>query len=350
VKHQAIGSTKMKRLCRFLRIPRYQATGILEELWHLTGRDAPAGDIGKLSNEDIALGIDYMGNEDELVESLVKSGWLDRSEQHRLIVHDWHEHSEDSVDNKLARAGRRYASGHQPRMNRMSAKERASLCARFSFACDDVHTVPPNVRTDKPEKRTTTTTTLTTTTTPPLPLRPREGGEPSPPAPPRAHADEAAPPYSIAIDEELPEGLADVQYAFAIFERSGIVNTHKIRDLCVQAIGLLARSEHLPNFLAARMLESRVKAGLNRGDTVNAFWFEDGKWRVDGTRDGPMERFQPGYDPAANAKEFDLAEWRAKYDRGEPVYAHLREEFEKQDRKAAAAGAAKHDAHTQRVS
>jgi hypothetical protein len=132
---QALGCTKMKRLCRNLGIPSYAAVGILESLWHLTARETPQGNIGKLSNEDIALAIDWSGDEDKLICELLASEWLDSDETHRLIVHDWHQHSDDAVDNYLARRGFLYANGARPRMNRLSVQEKAALCARFQVLC-----------------------------------------------------------------------------------------------------------------------------------------------------------------------------------------------------------------------
>ena len=76
MKREAVGHTKMKRLCRRLDIPQWQGVGLLESIWHLTAREAPRGDIGKLSDEDIALAIDYRGDESKLIEALIASGWL----------------------------------------------------------------------------------------------------------------------------------------------------------------------------------------------------------------------------------------------------------------------------------
>lgn len=103
MKRSAVFHTKTTKLCRSLKVRRYVAIGILESLWQLTAREAPLGDIGRLSNEDIATGIDYERNPDRLVDALVESDWLDRSPEHRLIVHDWHEHCEDSVKKFVSR-------------------------------------------------------------------------------------------------------------------------------------------------------------------------------------------------------------------------------------------------------
>jgi hypothetical protein len=134
VKREAVGTTKMKRLCKLLDVRLYVAVGIMESLWHLTAKETPQGNIGKLSNEDIALGIDWNGDPDQLVSALVKSRWIDESETHRLIVHDWHEHADDAVDVRLARAILLYANGAQPRMNRLSKEEKARLCAQYTHS------------------------------------------------------------------------------------------------------------------------------------------------------------------------------------------------------------------------
>src|SRR5690348_9760858 len=104
MKREAITHTKMKRLCRRLDLPLWQAVGLLESIWHLTAREAPRGDIGKLSDEDITLGIDYRGDESKLIDALIGSGWLDRDPVGRLAVHDWADHADDAVHMRLARA------------------------------------------------------------------------------------------------------------------------------------------------------------------------------------------------------------------------------------------------------
>jgi hypothetical protein len=108
MKREAPSNSKMKRLCRLLDIPLYHAVGMLELLWHTTAREAPCGDIGKLSNEDIALSLDYRGDENKLIDALVRTGWLDVSSEYRLLVHDWHEHADEAVKKRLTRSGRSF--------------------------------------------------------------------------------------------------------------------------------------------------------------------------------------------------------------------------------------------------
>lgn len=83
---------KFKQLKRKLRLPHWQIVGVLETLWRVTEANAPAGDIGKLSDEEIAAALEWDGNASELIGSLVECKWLDRDDEFRLIVHDWSVH------------------------------------------------------------------------------------------------------------------------------------------------------------------------------------------------------------------------------------------------------------------
>lgn len=77
--------------------------GVLELLWDLCASSTPKGNIGRYSNEDIADEIGYDGDPDKLIEALVAAGWLDEDEEHRLVVHDWHEHCPRYVQTKVRR-------------------------------------------------------------------------------------------------------------------------------------------------------------------------------------------------------------------------------------------------------
>ena len=71
MKTQAIQSVKFLRLKRRLRLAHWQCVGILESLWLITQTNAPRGDIGRLSNEDIAAMLEWPDDADELVNALV---------------------------------------------------------------------------------------------------------------------------------------------------------------------------------------------------------------------------------------------------------------------------------------
>ena len=156
MKREAAGHSKMKRLCRKLNLQLWQGMGLLEAVWHLTAREAPRGDIGKLSNEDIALAIDYRGDENELVDALVHSEWLERHQTHRLIVHDWDEHADDAVQVKLCRARLHFANGQPPRFAKLGKNEKAEamefylrhphfdeVCAQNAIPCAQVDNLGP---------------------------------------------------------------------------------------------------------------------------------------------------------------------------------------------------------------
>ncbi|MCF7848734.1 MAG: hypothetical protein K9M45_07790 [Kiritimatiellales bacterium] len=96
---------KFKKLKRRLDLPLWQVKGLLEAVWNLTAQTAYRGDIGKLSNDDIAASIEWDGDADELIMALLETGWLDKSENHRLVVHDWEDHCAKYVKANIARYG-----------------------------------------------------------------------------------------------------------------------------------------------------------------------------------------------------------------------------------------------------
>lgn len=134
MKREAMSHTKMKRLCRRLDIPTWQGVGLLESLWHITGRECPQGDIGKLSDEDIALAIDYRGDESKMLEALISSGWIDRNSTFRLVIHDWFDHADDAVHMRLARTKQHFCDGRVPKLSRLSQSVR-NECAQFYDSC-----------------------------------------------------------------------------------------------------------------------------------------------------------------------------------------------------------------------
>lgn len=103
-------SIKFKKLKRRLGLPQFSVQGVLTAIWGITARDTPAGDIGRHSNEDIAAAIEWSGDADDLVEALVSTGWLDESEEYRLVVHDWHDHCPTYIKGNMAKHGKEFAS------------------------------------------------------------------------------------------------------------------------------------------------------------------------------------------------------------------------------------------------
>lgn len=93
MKHSTPDSMKFKKLKRRLGISTIVAVGTLELLWIATQKNAKRGDIGRYTNEEIAIECEWEGDPDELVDALVETGWIDRSVEHRLVIHDWSQHA-----------------------------------------------------------------------------------------------------------------------------------------------------------------------------------------------------------------------------------------------------------------
>jgi hypothetical protein len=108
MKHKTIDLMKFKRLQRRLGLPLYATVGLLETLWIVTQTNAMQGDIGRLSDDDIAIMLDWSGDATELVEAFVEAGFVDRDgdeyepgKSWRLLIHDWHEECPNWVKGNL---------------------------------------------------------------------------------------------------------------------------------------------------------------------------------------------------------------------------------------------------------
>lgn len=103
---------KTADLCARLRIRRWEAVGILESLWHFTAQFTPQGDIGKYTDEAIAKALDWNRDPRRLVEALCESKWVDVCPVNRLVVHDWEDHSDQTVKRVLAKRGLAFIKSH----------------------------------------------------------------------------------------------------------------------------------------------------------------------------------------------------------------------------------------------
>lgn len=99
---------KFKRLQRRLGISTAQLVGHLELMWIATAKNSPEGDIGRFSNEDIAIACHWEGDPDNFVDSLVECGWLDKDTKWRLLVHNWSEHAPSYIHGILKRHGKNF--------------------------------------------------------------------------------------------------------------------------------------------------------------------------------------------------------------------------------------------------
>jgi len=140
VKRTGIDHPKTRRLAKLLGVPLYSAVGVLECLWHFTARHAIRGDIGRWSDAEIADRVDWPTDDVErLIGALVDAGWLDRDEQHRLIVHDWHDHCDESVRKTVKKHGWQFVSRRESVPVRESF---ATVPEPFANGREQVPTVP----------------------------------------------------------------------------------------------------------------------------------------------------------------------------------------------------------------
>lgn len=102
---------KVAHLAALLNIEIFSAVGILEMLWHFTAKFAPCGDIGKHSDAAIAEAVHWrvrsgsagVATGVRLRSALVEAGFLDTCLCHRLVVHDWPDHADQSVTRMMTR-------------------------------------------------------------------------------------------------------------------------------------------------------------------------------------------------------------------------------------------------------
>lgn len=115
MKTGVLNHIKFKKLKRLLKVPTYAVAGVLESIWQLTAECADDGHIGKYDNDEIASYLDWDGDADELIESLVSSRWLDRRSDGTVEVHDWSEHAPTYIKDRLRMRNRRLGGDEQNR-------------------------------------------------------------------------------------------------------------------------------------------------------------------------------------------------------------------------------------------
>lgn len=96
-----IGHPKFAHLKGILKLPKAVLLGYLEATWHFTAAYAPQGNIGRFTDQQIEAWMEWDGEPGVLVAALTEAKWLDADQEHRLLVHDWHEHADKAVKQSL---------------------------------------------------------------------------------------------------------------------------------------------------------------------------------------------------------------------------------------------------------
>lgn len=103
MKLEALDHPKILDLAARLGVSRPTAIGHLELLWAFTAKLAAQGNVGKWPDGSIARACDWMGQPEAFIEAVTSAGLLERSLEHRLVVHDWKDHAPGWVRAKLAK-------------------------------------------------------------------------------------------------------------------------------------------------------------------------------------------------------------------------------------------------------
>lgn len=108
MKLDALDHPKTLDFAARLNVTRPTAIGHLELFWHFVSKHAPQGNVGKFPDGSIARACEWLGEPEEFLKSLLKSGFLDASEEHRYLVHDWSEHCPNWVRAQLHKLKRAF--------------------------------------------------------------------------------------------------------------------------------------------------------------------------------------------------------------------------------------------------
>ncbi len=90
MKRSTVDGQKFNRLQQRLKLTRWQTIGILEAIWWIAG-GGRLGRIGHLSDEWIAILVEWQDDPFDLISALIETGWLEESGSYRLIVTGWSE-------------------------------------------------------------------------------------------------------------------------------------------------------------------------------------------------------------------------------------------------------------------
>lgn len=129
---------KTKRLVRYLEISIPEAIGHLICMWHCALDFAQDGDLTNFSPEDIAEMAMWEGDPKKFLEAMIKSGYMDQSEDNRIVIHDWYDYAGKLIDKRKEDAERKRTSRGK-RENKSDVQRMSDGCpADVQRMSDDV--------------------------------------------------------------------------------------------------------------------------------------------------------------------------------------------------------------------
>lgn len=117
--HQSLSRhRKTLRAAALLRVNRHQLIGHLHELWWWALDNVPAdGNLGDLTDLEIAQGAEWSGDPTEFVRALTDAGFIDETDDGRYL-HDWYDYAGKYLEKRAQDAERkrvaRRKSGGRP--------------------------------------------------------------------------------------------------------------------------------------------------------------------------------------------------------------------------------------------
>ncbi len=134
MKPGALDHIKMHKLMARLSIPRYQAVGIMESLWHFAAGHCDDGNLSRYQAGDVAAWIQYADDAEELWTALSECGWLEAHDDGSVWIHDWADHAPHWLRDRWRKRGFVPGVSTEPPGN--SRNLRGDSCAPLPSPCD----------------------------------------------------------------------------------------------------------------------------------------------------------------------------------------------------------------------
>jgi hypothetical protein len=123
---------KTKHLMKLLNLREREVEGLMLAIWRFTKYNAPRGDIGKYTDEELEIALEW-DQPGTLIPALLKARFFDHSNDPRVrfTVHQWHEHCEAHVHTLVVRLCTTFADGTFPHTGKASAYERQKFYEKY---------------------------------------------------------------------------------------------------------------------------------------------------------------------------------------------------------------------------
>ncbi len=98
---------KTSRMARLLGIQRVHAVGHLHALWYFGLDHAQQGDLSRYDAFDLAAAAEWDGDPQLFTDAIVSAGFIDRSEDGSLCLHDWYDYAGKLIERRRTDAERK---------------------------------------------------------------------------------------------------------------------------------------------------------------------------------------------------------------------------------------------------